>query len=171
MNNDLRIKMSVSDFDLIPKYDDPEYLTYNFEEKLIQPLYCSVKSKTDIIRIFLQMTDGQKFFFTFSEIHKEIYNGGIAQFCWNQIELKDFAIKTFEILNDTLITSKYRVLLIDLENKSTKLKELKLKNDYAEFANYLNSNEFDDMFFKRVVYLQESMIKYIKDNKTQFIKD
>ena len=149
-----RCKMTLKKFKAIGTYEDPSYLTFNYEENLFDHIRSKIFSSYEAT--YSSLTKGQKVIWDYFCLSSQIRNGGITQYYWNYegyfIDEFDLMLK---IINDPKFTELVNISKnIYIENKYlvsnykhlTEQKNPKL-NYYGLWSNIIKGDELNQYFF------------------------
>jgi hypothetical protein len=169
MKDDHRINITIDELNSLQEYEDEEFLMFNYEEKLIHPVFEKIgKSKSDK-QLFSELTDGQKALWTLAELNGQINNGGIAQYFWNsQGKFAADATVGLTLIGENKVCPQFREAIE--KSEKIELTFFKRTNDFSGYATKLDLNEFDSLFLHNAGEIQKKMIDFIKSHPDQFIK-
>ena len=172
MTQDYRIKMAFEELQRIEPFDDPDFLFYNHQEALIDPIFDQVNKPKKEEIIFQELTKGQQYCYSIVELLGQVHNGGIGQYFFNQRnKFIEFAI---EGLNEIGCVELSRELAMTnnfyLDNK-LELDKLADNDNFSEYLSYFHKSSFQRLFFDQIDMMQKKMIEYVESNSSDFIVD
>lgn len=168
---DQRIEMSIDEFNALTEYEDKEYLAFNYEERLVAPLFDEIDGPDSYESVFAGLTQGQKMLWSLSELNGQIANGGIAQYFWNQTgKYAKEAERGLEIIGDTTVLPSFRSIMSRGADLQPTLIMRNTPNGFADYAERLDGYAFDRMFLTNAQATQQRIIDYIKAHPEEFIK-
>lgn len=148
-------------------------------EKLLDLLQQFVGRKDDPA-CWNQLTEGQRILYSLAALDGQVKNGGITQFFWNCPDLIFPASDALAALRYSELSVAYEKALESLMGKKDTWLDLRKQsgsdpaNNWGPFqATYdlLGLNWFDDAYFEGYgATLLEMLVKYVQENKAEFIE-
>jgi hypothetical protein len=168
---DYRADISLPELKKIEPFEDPEYYDFNYEEKLMGPVFDLLHQGQDEEEIFKALSRGQKYFFAITQLFSQVYNGGIGQFFWNHdIYIVESAIEGLEEIEAKEVSGELRIVRNQFfENKIT-LDNSRLKENFQEFVSFFYKFKIDDLIFAEAEQTKKLMVDYILRVPEEFIK-
>ena len=178
--SDIRLKMSVEEFNKIEPYDDPEYLTGNYEDILFKEIRLSLLNTDTYLKTYADLTKGQKILWGYISLSAEIRNGRITQYYWNTmgIYVKDLHL-ILKVINDAefeKLLNEYNDVFLKNEiilQNYRHLDSQDLNNGvdyYGLWAEFFKDEKLTSYFLANTVALEKKIYEYVKNNRKEFIK-
>lgn len=155
-----------------------EKLLYKNEK--LQELLQQFVGRFDDPECWKRLTQGQRILYPLAALDGQVKNGGITQFFWNCPNLVFPASDALVALNYSELSVAYEKALERLIGEKDKWLDLRKQSssDPADFwgpfqATYdlLDLNWFDDTYFEQYgPTLIDLLVKYVRDNKAEFIE-
>jgi hypothetical protein len=167
---DLRIKMSIGELMAIQPYGQEFYYSFNFEEKLMIPIFRRITSPAEEIRIFALLTPGQKLFYSTVFYCAQVINGGLAQYFYNDYHKHiDSVIQCMGLLGENQLAECLASAYAHYRSHEVELLNHKMGGNYSAYATLMSQDAHDDLFFARCDEMQKKMVGFIKENASDFI--
>ena len=151
-----------------------------YKNEQLQGVLQQFVGRLDDSECWNRLSQGQRILSSLAALDGQVKNGGVAQFFWNCPDLIFPATDALAELNYSELSAAFEKALESLIAKKDKWLELRnqSRSDSANFwgpfqATYdlLDLNWFDDAYFEQYgPTLIELLVKYVEENKAEFIE-
>lgn len=172
-----RCKMTLAEFKEIGPYEDPQYLTFNYEETLFEHIRNQLLNYNETT--YNSLTKGQKLLWGYITLSSQIRNGGITQYYWNyESEYIDDMNLFLNVIKDqefTNLLNESKEIYIKNKHLVSNYKHLddqpnKLHNYYGLWADIIKGDKLNKYFFANTEKIEKAIYNYVTKNPKEFIK-